>query len=134
MLRAVRKAHLLQRLHGKHPALFQPDALINQGQLYIFQHAEILHQIILLKNKPDLLVADVAELLVAQLPHVHPIQQVVSPGGDVQTAQHVHHGGLSRAGLTHDGHKLPPLNVKGNSVQRPDLALKALSIDFINFL
>ena len=106
--------------------------LIDQGQLHIFQHRQALDQVILLEDEADLLVADVGQLLVRQLPDVDAVQEVRPPGGDVQAAQHVHHGGLAGAGLAHHRHELAPFNIQRDAVQGPDLALQALAVDLID--
>ena len=63
---------------------------------------------------------------------VHPVQDVVPVGGDVQTAQNVHQGRFARARGPDDGHELPPVDVQRHPVQGPDLALLALVIDFVD--
>ena len=87
MLRPVGETHAGQRLYRQLPPVNGIDALIDQRQLHVFQHRQVLDQVVLLENKPDLLVADAGELLVGKLPNVHAVQTVSAPGGDVQTAQ-----------------------------------------------
>ena len=134
MLDAVGKPHPLQRLQRHLPPLLHANALIDQRQLHVFQHVQVLDQVVLLEDEADLLVADAAQLPVAQLPDVHPVQQILAPCGDVQTAQHVHHGRLAGAGLAHHRHELALFNIQRNAVQGPDLALKALAVDLIDIL
>ena len=67
--------HPLQGLQGHPLAVIGTDPLVNQGQLHIFQHREALDQVVLLEDKPDLLVADMGELLVCQLPDVGAVQK-----------------------------------------------------------
>ena len=71
------------------------------------------------------------QLLVGQSSHVGPLQVVFSVGRDIQTAQHIHQRGLAGARLTHNGHKLPLVDLEGYPVQGPDLALLALVVYFI---
>src|SRR5690606_27504811 len=47
-------------------------------------------------------------------------EQVRAAGGFVQAAQNVHHGGLARAGLAHDGNELAHVNLQVYAAQRPD--------------
>ncbi|MBQ8852025.1 MAG: ATP-binding cassette domain-containing protein, partial [Oscillibacter sp.] len=70
---------------------------------FIFQQYNLLPKLDVLENESDLLVADQREFPVRQLLHVCAIQKVISPGGDVQTTQHIHHSGLTGAGLAHNG-------------------------------
>ena len=131
VLHPARQPHPLQSLHCQVIAVIGVDALIDQGQLHIFQHRQGLNQVVLLENEADLLVADAGKLLVRQFLNVGAVQKVLSPGGDVQAAQHVHHGGLAGTGLSHHSHELSPFNVKGHAVQSADLALQALAVDLI---
>ena len=132
MFHTAGESHPLQGLHGQVIAVVGVDALIDQGQLHILQHRQALDQVVLLEDKTDLLIADQAEFLVRQLPDVGAVQEVVSPGGNIQTAQHVHHGGFSGAGLAHNGQKLPRVHRQGHPVQGADLALQALAVDLID--
>ena len=52
-------------------------------------------------------------------------------GGNIQAAQHIHHGGLAGTGLAHYGHKFPPVDVQTDAVQGADLAFQALTVNFI---
>ena len=70
VLHPFSKPHPLQSGQGHLPAVIRRDPLVDQRQLHIFQHSQVLNQIILLENKSDLLVADTGELLVRQLPDV----------------------------------------------------------------
>ena len=132
VLDAVRQPHPGQGLQGHVPAVVGIHPLVDQGQFHIFQHRQALDQVVLLKDKADLLVADVGQLLVRQLPDVRSTQEIRPPGGDVQAAQHVHHGGLAGAGLAHHRHELALSDGQGDAVQGPYLALPPFAIDLID--
>ena len=134
MLHAAGKPYALQRIHSHFPPLIRSFSLIDQGELHILQNRQILDEVILLENKADLLVANGGKLLVRQLPNVHPAEAVLAPGRDIQAPQHVHHGGLTGAGLTHDGHELSPVNGEAHAIQGPDLAFQSFAVDLIYIL
>src|SRR5699024_8566109 len=52
--------------------------------------------------------------------HVPAVELVGTGGGDIQAADDVHTGGLARAGLAHDGHKLTLFDLHGDVVQGLD--------------
>ena len=132
VLPAVGHAYLFQGLHHDIPALQDRHTLIDQGQLHIFIGGEGGDQVIALEDEADLLVADVGQLAVRAVGDVLTVQGVVPIGGDVQTAQNVHQGGLARAGGADDSHELPPADGQGYAVQGADLALLAFIIYFVD--
>ena len=132
MLDPLGKPHPLQGLQGQVIAVVRADALVNQGQLHVFQHRQGLDEVVLLEDEADLLVANLAQLLVRQLPNVGAVQKVIPSCGDVQTAQDVHHRGFAGAGLAHHRHELPPVYGEADPVQGPDLAFKTLAVDLEN--
>src|SRR5699024_7364573 len=99
---------------GDFGPLFRPDSLVDQGQLHVLQGVQGGDQVVALEDEADLHVADVGELVV-----VHPagqlaVEVIAAPGGEIQAAQHVHQGGLARAGGADDGHELPPADGQGD--------------------
>ena len=129
---AVGHAHPLQGGHDPLLPLEHADPLIDEGELHILIGGEGGDQVIALENEADLLVADVGQLPVGPVGDVGAVEDVVPVGGNIQTAQNVHQGGLARAGGPDDGHELPTVDGQSHAVQGPDLALLALVVDFIN--
>ena len=132
MLDAAQQTHSFQRFHCQLPALIGADSLIDQGELHIFQHRQALDQIILLKDEADLPVADAGEFPIGEFPYIGSVQIVLSMGGDVQTPQYVHHGGLAGTGLSHHRHELSAVNGQAHTVQGADLALQTFTIDLVD--
>ena len=95
--------HLAEGLHGHFLPPGGRDPLIDQRKGHVFQGVQLLNEVIALKDKADLPVPDVGQLLVAQPCHVGSVQMVVPVGRHIQTAQHIHEGGLSAAGGAHNG-------------------------------
>ena len=88
-------AHLGQGLHGHVLPVEDGHPPVDQGQGHVLQGVQLLNQVVALKDEADLPVSDAGQLLVCEGADVGPLQKVLPVGGDVQTAQHVHHGGLA---------------------------------------
>src|SRR5205823_3059408 len=73
-------------------------------------------------------VADERELPVGEPAHVHPVEQVLAGGRDVQAAEDVHQRGLARPGRAHDGDVLPAPDPQRDPTQRAHARL-ALAVD-----
>ena len=131
MFDAFRQSDAFEGVKGHIAAVDGVDALINQGQLHVFQYGQRLNEVVLLEDKANLFVADTAKLLVGKFAHVGAVQTVLAACGDVQTAQHVHHRGLAGAGLPHNGDKLPAVNVERHAVKGADFAFQSLAVNFV---
>ena len=108
----VAQAHHLQRHLGPLVALGPGHSRIHEGDLHVLHERQLWQQIVLLENKTQHPVADGRQLIFVHLSHILSVQQIRAGGGDVQTADDVHAGGLAGTGLAHDGHKLPLVNLK----------------------
>ena len=106
--------------------------MIDEGEGDIFQRVQLRDQVVTLKDKTDLTVSDPGQLTVVEESDIGAVEVIRSVGGDVQTAQHVHHGGLAGSGLAHHRNKLTLSDIQRYAVQGPDFALQALGVDFIN--
>ena len=133
-MRTVVHAHLGQGGHGDLFPLPYGDTLIDQGKGDVFQGVELLNEVVTLEDKADLPVADAGQAAVGKRGDVGAVEMVLAVGGDIQTAQHVHQGGLAGAGLAHDGHKFSPVDLEGDTVQRPHLALLPLVVYLVEVL
>ena len=105
----IAQANLLQRSLGKGMALCPGNTGVNQRDLYVFQKVQLGQKVVLLKDEPQLFVADGGQLVAGHLPHIPAVQSVGPIRGHIQAADDVHAGGFARAGLPHDGHKLAPV-------------------------
>src|SRR5699024_7485312 len=92
----------LQSLPCNAAALLGGNPLIDEGQLHVLQGVQGGDEVVALKNKADCNVADAGELVVAHTAGQLPVERVTAPGGQVQTAQHVHQRGLAGAGGADD--------------------------------
>ena len=92
-------------------ALGAGDVGVDQRHLHVFQKVQPGQKVVLLEDEAQHLVADIRQLVPVHLAHVPAIEPVDAVGGHIQTADDVHAGGLARAGLTHNGHELPLLDL-----------------------
>ena len=80
---------------------------VDHGNLYIFQSTHPADQVEALEDEADLLVPHLVQLIRRHGSDVHAVQVVVSERRAVQTAEDIHEGRLSGAGLPHNGDELP---------------------------
>ena len=111
VLELVAQTHLFQHIPGQLVALGAGDVGVDQRHLHVFQKVQPGQKVILLEDEAQHLVAHIRQLIPVHLAHIPAIEPVDAVGGDVQTADDVHAGGLARTGLAHDGHKLPLLDL-----------------------
>ena len=107
----IPQTHLFQHFL-RHPVAFGAgDIRVNQRHLHVLHQVEAGQKVILLEDETQHLVAHICQLVSVHLAHVPAVEPVGAVGGDVQTADDVHAGGLARTGLAHDGHELPLLDL-----------------------
>jgi hypothetical protein len=82
----------LLAIGGIHPP--QAGAVV-QRQFDVLEHRVLGDQVVRLEDEPDLLVADVRELRVAHLGDVGPPEDVLPPGGPIETPQQVQQRALA---------------------------------------
>src|SRR5947207_1567210 len=80
------------------PAAVGAHAGVDQRHLDVVQGAGPGDEVERLEDEPDLDVADRRQLVVVQVPDVHPVQQVEARCGQVEAADDVHQRALARAG------------------------------------
>ena len=86
---SARQTHQLQRLFNLATPLFLGNAEIEQRQIHIFCHAQIVDQIEVLKNKSDVGLAQVHQIILRTMPDFLAIEVVVAAGGTVDHAYDV---------------------------------------------
>ncbi len=79
-----------------------------------------------MKDKTDVLVADLRQLAVVLVAHVMALQVVRPGGGTIQATKNVHQGGFAGAGRAHDGHEFPGGELQAHPPQGMDLDLAHL--------
>ena len=110
-------AHQLQQFLGPGGALCRADAVVQHGQLHIFQRAGTADQVEGLEHKANLAAAQGGKLAVLRGGHVDAVQPIAALGGLIQRTHDVHQGGLAAAGLAHNGHELALVHIQINAVQ-----------------
>ena len=83
----------------------------------IFPDIQSLHQVVLLKDKPDAAPAKYSECFIIHAGELFVSYADGSRGGGVQAAQHVEQGGFSAPGCAHDCRKFPVIDIQVDSVQ-----------------
>ena len=105
MADAVCKPHEAKGLFRLFSTVFLADMAVDKGQLHVLTRSDAGKQIKSLKNKADLLVADLGPFISVKVRDIYTIEKVLSRRGRVETAQDVHQRGFSRTGRPHDGEK-----------------------------
>src|SRR5436190_1727489 len=91
---------------------------VDQRELDVFQRARPGQEVERLEDEPDLAVADPRELGPREAGDVLTVQDVAAGRRRVKTAEHVHEGGLSRAGGAHDRDELAALDSDRQAAER----------------
>ena len=120
VVHAQSQAHRLQRLAGPLAPLAGGHAGIDERKLHVVQRRGARQQVEGLEHEPDFAVADVGELIVAQVAHQLLVQPVLPPGGGVQAPDQVHEGGFAAARGSHDGDKLAPADLEFDAAKGAD--------------
>src|SRR5574341_312830 len=97
---------------------FMIGAVVGQWQHDVAERGGAREQVVGLKYKADLLVANYSQLFVVQFAHILVVEDIVPVGGPRQTAEDVHQRALAGAGRPHDRHELALLDLQADSVQR----------------
>ena len=87
--------HPGQGVHSQLLPLEDGRAPVDQGQNHVVQRVQVLEQVIALEDEADLPVADAGQLPVLEGGDLGAVEDILPPGGHIQAAQHVHHGGLA---------------------------------------
>ncbi len=94
---AIRKAHAFQRLRHTPPPLLRADSLNQQRELHVFTGRENRNQVECLKDKANLLPAQVGHAAGAQRGCVGTLDSDAAAGGLIDAADQVQQGGLAAA-------------------------------------
>ena len=90
------------------------------GQLHILQGGQVLHQIVELEHKPDVVPAVKGELLLVVAVDALPVHQNGALVAGVHAPQNVEYRGLSCARGAHDDAELSLFDLKGDVAHRVD--------------
>ncbi len=90
------------------------------GQLHIFQGGEVLHQVVKLEHKADIMPPVGGELLGVIVADPCAVHGDGAAGAGIHAAQHVEHGSLARAGGTYDDGELPLVHGEVHPIHRFD--------------
>ena len=118
MVRTICQTDHGQGFRGAFLAFRLVDFCVERGEFGIFERGGAGQQIKALKDKSNFLVADECKRFLVVLRNVGSFEEIPSRAGTVETAEHVHEGGLTAAACAHDGHKFAPLNGKANTTKR----------------
>ena len=109
--------HAAQRRMRPQLALLARAGRVDERQHHVAQHGGARQQVERLEHEAEARSADLGQLVVAIIGHVHAFQQVVAARGRVETAEQVHERGLARARRAHDGEELPLLDGQRHAAQ-----------------
>lgn len=98
------------------------------GELHVFQRRQVLHQIVELEYKAHVVPAVFGELSLIVGAHLLAVQPDMSFVAGVHTAQHVQHGGFSRARRADDNAEFAFFDVEGDMVGCGDAVFTHLVI------
>src|SRR5699024_8324977 len=106
---------------------------VDKGEFHIADCVQAGDQVKSLEDKPDLLIADIRQLIIRQAGNVSSVQIIVTGRGGIQAAKHVHKRGLPGAGMSDDRREFAPPDLKRDSVQGTHLVFAGV-IDLMYIL
>ena len=106
---------------------------IKQRQLHVFPCRCARQQIEVLKNKTDLAIANVRELVSLQSGHIRSVEQVAACAWPIETADNIHQSRFAGAARAHQGDEFTALDLERNAAHRPHFHL-AGAIRFMNII
>ena len=118
MVRTIRETNHRKSFRGALLAFGLVNFGVEGGELGVFQGRSAREQIKALKNKPNFLVADECKSFLIVLRNVGSFEEIPPRTGTIETAEHVHEGGLTASARAHDGHKFAPINGKAYATKR----------------
>ena len=119
VIESVAQSHSLQGFYRPTETfLGRHIGIVHQRQLHVLHRCRLWQQIIVLKDKTYLAVAQHSTLAFRHCAHGDAIEEIVAARGRVETAELVEKRGLSGTGLTHDGDKLTFIDLERHPTQR----------------
>src|SRR5262249_54969082 len=100
----------LERRQGTCPAVATVSTVIQQRQLHILDRTGPRQQVKTLKDKADLFVSHLCQLIVRHLGNVDPVEPIVSSRMAVEAVHNFQKGRFPGTRSTHDGDELPALD------------------------
>src|SRR3546814_6174701 len=99
-------------------AFVRRDAAVTQRDVAVFEQVQVRYQVEALEDEADLLVAQLAALVVRQALDVFAVEGELAAGEGLQQPGDVEEGGLAGTGRTGDGDELAFLHVQVERTQR----------------
>ena len=117
VLAPVHDLHLLE--HRFYPlfALGGFDPGIDERQLHILVHGELVDQVEALEDKADVVLAQVGPLALVEAGHFNAVELEAAAVWVVEQADNVQQGRFATSGGPHHGNELPFLHLEGKLVQ-----------------
>ncbi len=118
MARAMGDADLVHHLVDTALALGGGDVVVEQGQLDILAHRQLVDQVEALEDEADVGLAHVGELALREAGDLLSVEQVRTARRAVEHADHVEQGRFAAARRAHDRDELALGDVKVDRVER----------------
>jgi hypothetical protein len=117
MVGAFGEANHCESIGGTFLAFGLIDFGVEGGKFGVFERGGARKQIEALKDEADFLVADEGERFFVVPRNVGSFEKVTTGTGTIETAEHVHEGGLAAAACAHDGHEFAPRDAEAYTTQ-----------------
>src|SRR5262245_23721183 len=102
MLEALFEAHKSRHLASEFPALILRPALVVKRDFDVFQHRELLDQIVGLEYETKPGAAHRREGVVVHLRDISVAEKIMARGGPVETTEKIEQSGFAATGWSHD--------------------------------
>jgi len=91
------------------------NAAVEHGQFHVLLGRGPGQKIETLKDKAHFPIPDLRQFILGKTADIDAVQQITARSELIEAAQDIHEGRFARSGRSHDGHKLPPVNGKGDA-------------------
>ena len=97
MIEPMTQAYLFREVLGNGATFVFWHAFVVKGELDILDNAELLDQIIALKNEAQIAATGLREVIVIKLGNIQSTKEILAARGLIKTAENVQHRGLATA-------------------------------------
>src|SRR5437016_6198137 len=139
MIQTIAQSNQFSQFAAVIVVITQVFALIKKGHMDVFNHRQLLYEIIRLENKTELPASHGGELIVIHPSDIFSAQIISAASGLIETTQHIQQSGFAGARWTHDRHVRILGDLQVDASQSPDSDITQLKtflqrLDFDNSL
>ena len=123
MIHPVLQPDFFEHAFSRGPRLLEPVPADQPGHHHVFEGGEFRQQMVKLKNKADLPIAEFRQPLVGSREDVFSIEADGPAGRTIEGSQNMQEGRLSYSRRSDNGHDFATLDLQADAVEHMDVGL-----------